>query len=362
MKTKNTITILGVILISNISNLTPSFAQDVHFSQFNMTPLILNPALTGVEGDQRAYLNYKNQWQGMGISGATYSTSLFSFDMRLFKKKWRKGYLGAGTNAYKDVAGDLKLGTTQLNLSIAGIVFINETQLFSGGLQGGYVQKSLSAAPMQWDSQYDASTGAFNSSLPSNDITSVPVVRYGDFSAGIAWNYDTKQSTLSAHDQLKINFGLAAFNINRPKQNFYKNTSSSAVGNNDKLYSRFVVHGNALIGIKNTNGALTPNVVLFKQGPSYELNMGMLFRWTLKEPSVYTGAFKEMAFSFGAQYRVRDAIIPMMLFEYSHYALGLSYDVTTSSLTQGTHGRGGFEISLKYVNPNPFHHSAPRLK
>ena len=295
MKTKNIIIAIGVILLSQISHLASSFAQDVHFSQFNMTPLILNPALTGIEGDQRAFLNYKNQWQGMGMQGATYNTALFSFDMRLFKKKWRKGYLGTGINAYKDVAGDLKMGTTQLNLSIAGIVFINEKQLISGGLQGGYVQKSLSADAMQWDSQYDANAGAFNSSLPSNDIASVPTIGYGNFSAGIAWNYNKNQSTLSAHDQLKINLGLAAFNINTPKQNFIN------YENNDKLYSRFVVHGTALIGIKNTNLALTPNVVLLKQGPSYELNVGTLFRWTLKEESKYMGAFKETAFSFGAR-------------------------------------------------------------
>jgi type IX secretion system PorP/SprF family membrane protein len=142
--------------------------------------MILNPALTGVcEGNQRAYLNYKDQWRGMGTSGATYSTAMFSFDSHLFNKKWSKGYLGLGLNAYKDVAGDLKMGTTQFNLSIAGIVFINDQQLLSGGLQGGYVQKSISTSAMQWDSQFDESAEKYNSSLPSNDIAFFQQVFHG---------------------------------------------------------------------------------------------------------------------------------------------------------------------------------------
>jgi len=331
-----------------------SFAQDVHFSQFNMTPLLINPALTGVfGGDQRVFLNYKNQWQGMGMSGSTYNTALFSFDTHLLKKKWSKGYLGLGFNAYKDVAGDLKMGTTQLNMSIAGIVFINEQQFLSGGLQGGYVQKSVSTTAMLWENQYDASSGTFNTSLLTGDVSSPPV-NYGNFSTGLSWSYNTDQVSMASNDKFQMVFGLAALNINTPKQNF-------AVRSSDELYSKYVVHGSALIGIKNTNITLTPNAVLFKQGPSYELNVGTMVRFTIKDESKYTGFIKETALSLGVQYRVKDAFIPMILLEYAQYAMGISYDATTSSLMQGNNGKGGVEISLRYLNPNPFHHTASRL-
>lgn len=353
-------TLISAIILSTILSLPLggsgwASAQDVHFSQFNMTPLLINPALTGVfGGDQRVFLNYKNQWQGMGMSSATYNTALFSFDTHLFKKKWSKGYLGAGINAYKDVAGDLKMGTAQLNMSIAGIVFINEQQFLSGGVQGGYVQKSVSTTAMLWENQYDAGSGTFNTSLLASDVSTAPV-SYGNFSTGLAWSYTTDQSTLSSNNQLKINLGLAALNINTPNQNFADYNS------NEQLYSRFVFHGTAHIGIKNTNMALMPNAVLFKQGSSYELNAGTLVRFTIRDESKYTGFIKETALSLGAQYRMKDALIPVILFEYAQYAIGLSYDVNTSSLRQGTQGRGGIEISLRYLNPNPFHHTVSRL-
>lgn len=355
MKTKNLFLAVALHLASCVLHLAPSFAQDVHFSQSNMTPLLINPALTGVfGGDQRVFLNYKNQWQGMGMSGATFNTALFSFDTHLFKKKWSKGYLGAGINAYKDIAGDLKMGTTQLNMSIAGIVFINEQQFLSGGLQGGYVQKSVSNNAMLWENQYDAGSGTFNTSLLTSDVSAAPII-YGNFSTGLAWSYNANQSTLSSNNQLKINLGLAALNINTPNQNF------TDYNNNEQLYPKFVFHGTAHIGIKNTNMAVMPNAVFFKQGTSYQLNVGTLVRFTIRDESKYTGFIKETALSLGAQYRMKDALIPVILFEYAQYAIGVSYDVNTSSLRQGTQGRGGLEISLRYLNPNPFRNNDSRL-
>lgn len=343
---------LGFLLVFSLPFLEgsggASFAQDIHFSQSNMTPLLLNPALTGMyDGNQRVFLNYKNQWKGMGMPGATYNTGMFSFDTHVLKKKWHNGYLGAGLNAFKDVAGELKMGTTQLNISISGIVFINKQQLISGGLQGGYVQKSISTASLQWENQYDAGTGAYNSSLPSNDFVSIPPYSYGDFSAGLAWSYNAYKPSTYGNKQMKFNLGIGAFHLNRPNQKL--NPFSTDV--TDNLNSKFIFHGAAQIAIASSKYQLIPTFALFKQGPSYDLNLGTMVRWTIKGESRYTGYVQGMALSLGALYRAKDAIIPMMLFEYSDFAVGLSYDINTSSLIQGTRGRGGVEISLRYVRP-----------
>ncbi|MES2140501.1 MAG: PorP/SprF family type IX secretion system membrane protein [Bacteroidota bacterium] len=357
---KSKVLFLAVLfnLASCILHLASSFAQDIHFSQTGMTPLLVNPALTGFMGnDHRAILNYKNQWIGMGSSGATYRTGSFSYDTRLLTKKFKAGYIGAGINAFKDVAGDLKLGTTQLNLSFAGIVIVNKKQSISGGIQGGYVQKSISTADMKWDSQYDEGSGLFNSSLSSNDVVSIPPHRYGDFSAGLSWNYSSKQTYLSANDQLKINFGIAAFHINRPNQKlnpYYSNIT-------DDLYSKLVVHGSAVIGIASTKYEFQPSAILFKQGSAFELDLGAMMRCKIKGESKYTGNVEAMAISFGALYRVGDALIPMMMYEYSNYALGISYDVNTSILKQSTGSKGGLEISLRFTTPDNSRRSASRL-
>ncbi len=58
--------------------------------------------------------------------------------------------------------------------------------------------------------------------------------------------------------------------------------------------------------------------------------------------------------SLGAHYRVGDAIIPGFLMEMGSFAFGVSYDINASGLTTITSGRGGYEISIRYISPNPF--------
>jgi len=59
-------------------------SQDIHFSQYFNTPLIINPALTGVfGGDQRAMLAHRNQWASVASPYKTYGAS---FDTRLLKR------------------------------------------------------------------------------------------------------------------------------------------------------------------------------------------------------------------------------------------------------------------------------------
>ena len=75
-----------ILLISNLS-----WAQDIHFSQFDETPLFLNPANVGVPHEIRANVNYKSQWQSVN---APFKTMAVSVDGRLLKKK--KNHIGMG--------------------------------------------------------------------------------------------------------------------------------------------------------------------------------------------------------------------------------------------------------------------------
>lgn len=345
--------LLSILLFFCIEGQRKGFAQDIHFSQFTLTPVNINPALTGFfSGDHRAILNYKNQWNGMAASGAAYNTYMCSYDTRLLTQKIKNGYLGAGFNAFRDVAGDLNLGTTQLNVSLSGVVSINEKQAVSGGIQSGIIQKSISTSAMQWDSQYNSDQGQFDPTLPSNDVSTIPPKTVGDVSAGLAWNYNAnKASTASNYSvtnkQLKFNLGVSAFHLNKPNQKF--NIYNADV--TDLLHSKFIIHGNAHIGFGASGYQLLPSFIYFKQGPFTEFDIGTMVRWVITPESKYTGYVQGMAISVGAQYRSGDAIIPMVLYEYSDFALGLSYDVNTSALVKGTRGRGGLEIALRYIRP-----------
>ena len=51
-------------------------AQDIHFSLWDMSPLNLNPAMTGqFDGDYRFNGNHRNQWSSVTVPFTTYSLS-----------------------------------------------------------------------------------------------------------------------------------------------------------------------------------------------------------------------------------------------------------------------------------------------
>ena len=339
--------LLSILLLTLVCLQGKVVAQDIHFSQYMLAPLTMNPANAGLfSGTHRAFLNYKNQWNGMAEKGAAFKTFMCSYDTRLLTDKIKNGYMGAGFNAFRDVAGDLNLGTTQLNMSLSGVVSISETQAFSGGIQAGLVQKSISTTAMKWDSQYNEDLGEFDPTLPSNDVMSIPPRIYADLGGGLVWSYNANKSSNYATNQKKINAGISAFHLNRPNQKFEIYNKDP-----DALYTKFVLHGSAHYAFGDKGYQVLPSVAFFKQGPTQQLNVGGMFRWVIQAKSRYTGFVQGMAVSAGFQYRSADAINPMALFEYSDFALGVSYDVNISSLKTGTRGRGGLEVAIRYIKP-----------
>ncbi|HRJ35295.1 MAG TPA: type IX secretion system membrane protein PorP/SprF, partial [Flavobacteriales bacterium] len=74
-------------------------AQDIHFSQFDLSPINLNPGNTGLfDGTYRFAGNFRNQWRSVTVP---YSTFSLSADANNFLEK--KG-LGAGIRINHDIA------------------------------------------------------------------------------------------------------------------------------------------------------------------------------------------------------------------------------------------------------------------
>ena len=317
-------------------------AQDIHFSQFNVVPLTINPALTGVfNGDQRASLNYKDQWTGFGAGYKTYS---FSVDAGIMKKKWQNAYLGLGLNVFNDVAGDAQISTTKVLLSVSGVININKQQQITAGFQAGLVQNSLDPSNLIWDDQYQ--NGAYDPSNVSMDYVNSEPFYNGDVSAGVSWNYTINQSTISSYDATRIEAGISYHHANRPNLEFTNNI--------DKLYGKFIIHANSNFGISNTNFSLKPVLMTAIQGSSKEILGGVILRYRLKESSHFTGHFAEQVISIGSYYRLNDAFIPSVWFEMGSFTIGVSYDLNISQLKPASNMRGGMEISLRFINPNPF--------
>ena len=88
-----------------------SHAQDLHFSQYFHTPLLVNPANAGFNPDYdfRIGGNYRNQWANVGNP---YKTMSLWGDTKLFADRFENGWVGVGASILKDVAGSGSLSST----------------------------------------------------------------------------------------------------------------------------------------------------------------------------------------------------------------------------------------------------------
>lgn len=316
-------------------------AQDIHFSQSTESPLLLNPAEAALGHDLLIGINFKDQWKK---AGGSYRTFHFSGDVALMKKK-SGSRMGIGLNVFSDRAGDAGMGTTTGTLHLSGVIAANDRNLFSGGVSGGFGQRSLQYQKLYWDNQFDGMH--YDANLPTGEPGNFSNYNYFDLSAGLGWFFGTGHSTLSSNDARTFNIGIAAHHLNKPVYSYY--------GNKDqRLPVKYVIHGQADIGIKNYSLILEPSYLVMIQGGHHEITPGMIFKYKPKEASKYTGRVKASAFLLGGYFRMKDAVVIATGYEFSNWSLRMSYDVNISGLQVATNSRGGFELAISYTAPNPF--------
>lgn len=315
-------------------------AQDIHFSQFHQTPQLLNPGATGnYEGKGRLIINYKNQW---GIIGSSYRTYAASFDLPILKGKMNGGYIGVGGNFYKDAAGSSKFGNTIGSLSLAGVLEIHDKGYLSAGIQVGVGQYSADLTNATWGSQFDGY--GFNPAYSTNESAIVFASKpYADVGAGIYYQLSNSSSSFLDETIHEMDFGVAVFHLNRPKQEFMGIEEG-------RLPAKLVLQGAMEKGFALSPFAIVPTVFYAVQGPHTEFVGGMLLKVNFGGTTKLTGLSKKSAIYFGGHYRWKDAIIGKVMLEFQDYMVGVSYDANVSSFKQVSNGAGSFEVSIKYTS------------
>ena len=128
-------------------------AQDIHFSQFYMSPMSLNPAMTGdMDVEYRFAANQRTQWKS--VTSNPYSTfsisaeSAGTFDL---------ASLGTSLYILNDKAGDGTLNTFALNLGTSYGLALNldSSSYLRGGIQLGFTQRSIDFSGFRFDEQYN---------------------------------------------------------------------------------------------------------------------------------------------------------------------------------------------------------------
>lgn len=308
-------------------------AQDAHLSQYDASPMYINPAMTGMyQGDYRAYLNYRNQWAAVGTK--PWTTYAVSYD-RPYKR------YGMGAFVMNNQAG--VGGFNVLNFVLSGAYEITQDPKMynhlSVGLQLGFIHKSFKPEDYLFDNQYTTDNGGgFDNTLPIGEIFENTTVFLPESNLGLYYsnsNTDQKYNPFG---------GVSLFHLTSPKETFLSHEDN-------KLPRRLVVHGGMNYRMDDAI-TITPLLLFMRQKNVNEIKFGalMYYNWTKKKNlNVMEGS--ETILIFGPSYRNEDALVIHMGMIYQGITYRLSYDINTSPLNEVSNYRGGFELSVIYKSP-----------
>ena len=313
---------------------------DPRFSQMNAGPTQLNPALIGVfEGQFRVAFNYRDQYRAI-FQDVPYKTVGASFDMKFNALK--RDFFSVGLTMLSDKAGDSQFSQSQTSLGMSYMKHIaggrgrKDVQYLIAGAQIGIGQTGINWNSLRWSTQFDGN--GFDGSLPTGEQFGASSNVYMDLNAGLMW-YALLGNNRSVYA------GASMHHINSPEISLFEDQS-------ENLYSRYTLHAGGEIRV-GRDVSLLPGARFLYQGPSLETQVGTSLRFTNRD-------FGDVALRAGAYGRLvnansgisSDAVVVLAALEWESWTLGLSYDVSISSINDLNDGRGAFELSLMYVHPS----------
>lgn len=326
-----------------------AFAQDIHFTQYNMSPMTTNPAnIGGFEGTARIGGIYRGQWNSV-LGSSAYKTPSIYADAPIIRGFRKKDWVGVGLTFFSDKAGILSLTHTSAKLGGSYHLALDKrgTTYITVGAQYGKASRKINplAGVYGDDKTVHFELGYGNGTYNSNTDQDFANLRkdkatWTDIDGGVIL-----KSKLNK--RMDFSIGYAMYHISKGRYGLVTSGSSggtstgSVQSSNDKIPRRSVVSG--LFNIKlNDKFTLSPSFLFQTMNGADEIiiqGMGGL----LLDPD------KDITLLFGLGYRLRDAIHPMIGAQYKDLRVGLAYDVNISGLNSETNYRGGFELAAYYI-------------
>lgn len=297
-------------------------AQDPIFSQFYLSPLQLNPGLTGLSEGPRFAVNYRNQFPGFNNAYRTYALSYDQF--------FNQSNSGVGFWLLSDDAGDGILKT----IKAAGIysyqVRVRKDLYMKMGIELGVVQSTLNWDRLTFGDQIDdylGDTSPGGTPFPTEEFAPEKnSILYPDLGFGFVM-YTNAFYT-----------GISVRHLNTPNPEYLEANPNLTSG----IPMRWTAHAGVTLPVyssssrKSSRMAFSPSVIYVLQGPFQQFNGGV--------------TFDAGPVSFGGYYRISsgqsEAIIASIGFRTKLLKIGYSYDMTISGFPSsgGTH-----ELGLVYA-------------
>lgn len=289
-------------------------AQDIHFSQIDFNPILLNPAYSGFfDGAGRFGLSYRNQWATVSKA---FQTVAATAECPIVRRRYNHDGLSFGAILYNDRAGTLHYGTTAANiiLSYYKALTNSNNNFISLAVEAGFGQAGFRTDDIEMED-------------PTDNILNTSA-NFFSLGAGAAWFYQP-------NDNFYLKLGLSARNLNQPDIS-YLNLEDALIHRKFNLYARAEYRTASSL-------AILPVATLTLQNNYTEALFGCDTKFYLSE-----SAGHQLALGAGLYYRWRDAAMLQFSVEYNAFIFALLYDANISKLTPASKSVGSFELTIVY--------------
>jgi type IX secretion system PorP/SprF family membrane protein len=325
-------------------------AQYYYYSQYEQTPLNINPALLSTEKDIKLSLLYHQNELWKDLNMKNFQMSLI-YPLSLVKNERIPQRIGLSIN-YDNTGKRGLINCTGGSLAFTQGVTINRWSVLSAGLQASFFfYNNSNPGNYTTGSQWVNGTG-FDPSQGIAENINFETVKLFTVNTGINWN-------ITDGSKPKGNLGVSVYYLNKPIYSF--------LNENNKLDSKYIIHGNYRL-FKINSLSISPRMLLVYQNVNI-ISFGTLFNYSFKSDNPFL-AIRDCNLQLGLDYRYDHSGIMSFSIEQTKYIFGISYTMGLNSNKVYSNYGSNIEIcfALKFHknrkrtgNPNEYNIGETRL-
>jgi len=289
-------------------------SQDLHFSNYEYSPLYLSPAKTGhFGGTFRVGANIREQFDS--FIEKPYQTVMAYIDSPIAFGFSKKHWVGIGMNIYADRSGDLSFSNSGVLASVGYHIGLDDKfqNVLTFGIQYGATQRRINSEEARWVGQSENELlDQFNPSI-------------SDLNFGVTFK---KATSKTSHFEV----GAAMYHLLQPTFEFNGSNVDNPVKRRLNLYGEY--------HIQSTDQLLIKPVVVYSRMYNFQNLYGQFnleYQVNKKKSTIIKG---------GLGYRSGDAVQLLAGVIYKGWNVGLAYDLTVSSASAYNNSFGGIELGV----------------
>jgi type IX secretion system PorP/SprF family membrane protein len=296
---------LFLTLISLILFFGYSLSQDMAFSQFNRSSMLMNPARLS----EKENLVFGGMYRRMGLTeNVNVQSSFFFLESPVKINERRFGGMGIAMLNSSD-GGINPIQLTGGILALNKRLQVTDKSFLSVGFQGGYYYKHLDYNDYSTGSQWEGS-GGYNPDLPNGESLLNESAKLINLNSGIYWMIPGR----AGHNQTSVGFSLQ--HINQPDYTFIRSGEPKPL--TFQVYGKQRVYHNEFF-----KASLS---AMYRKGTREWLSLGTRITYFFKKQTSYNVLDFEYA-GLAANYNHNRSVVIMFELSRKDMGLGFSYDI-----------------------------------